>query len=153
GILGLDPNDPSIKTNEFTSPIDPSYDANAPYPAFSLTQAAKDWDAAGFKADSKGIRTYPGTSTEVNLTITPARGSPIHDSFMQLSANDLGNVGITLPINRSSLIFSPFAQGGLLRTGNFDVALFASSTSGDGESNTPSFDPNNIPSAANPGGG
>src|SRR5262249_11933457 len=41
GILGLDPNDKSVKTNEFTSPIDPSYDANAPYPAFSITQAAK----------------------------------------------------------------------------------------------------------------
>lgn len=150
GILGL----PCAKvlTNEFTAPIDPSYDTNAPYPAYNVAGANALLDGLGMKRGANGKRTYPGTKTEINLQLYTTFGNPIRESFLELIKQDLGTVGLSATVNQSHKFFSAFDAGGILKTGAYDVGLFTFSTPADGDSNTGEIIPSQIPAANNPGG-
>lgn len=150
GILGL----PCAKvlTNEFTAPIDPSYDTNAPYPAYSVAGANTILDGLNMKRDAKGKRTYPGTTDEITLQMYTTFGNPIRESFLELIKQDLGTVGITAVVNQSHKFFAGYDAGGILKTGVYDVGLFTFSTPADGDSNTAEIIPSQIPGKTNPGG-
>jgi ABC-type transport system substrate-binding protein len=155
GILGVDCNSTSIKTNEFTAPPDPSYDPNAPIASFNVPDANKILDAAGYTKDASSIRQYPGTTKEVTLNLATTAGNPLRESFLQLIKQQVSvNLGINVnyTLYKSGKFFTSFSQGGILATGNYDVALFAYSTFAEGDQATGNFDPNAIPSAAHDAG-
>lgn len=150
GILGVDCNAPSIKTNEFTAPPDPSYDPNAPVASFNVPDANALLDQAGFTRDAKNIRTYPGTKTEVTIQLATTAGNSVRESFLQLIKQQVSaNLGVNVNYNlyKAGKFFTNFGNGGILATGNYDVALFAFSTFAEGDQATGNFDPNSIPSA------
>jgi len=153
-ILGVDCNSQAVKTNEFTSNADPAYDANAPFPAYNPNDARQILTAAGYKYDGSKLD-YPNTTKQVTLQLYSTSGNPIRASFLQLlQLNWQTNLGINVVVNtvKSNKLFGGYDAGGVLKTGTFDVALFAYSTNGDGDQNTGTLDPSQIPSATNKGG-
>ena len=147
-VLGQDCNATGIHTNEVTVPLDPAYDTNATFPAFNAADAASLMDAAGFKKDSKGVRTYPGTTKEVTLNVITRGPNAVRTSFLQLiQAGWQKNLNINVTFENDPAIFKPWDANGDLYRGTYDVALFAFSTNGDCDQLTTNFQGNQIPSA------
>src|SRR6185437_12260905 len=101
---------------------------------------------AGYKLDANGLRTYHDGKTEINLQFVTTSGNLVRNSTLALAAQQWGaNLGIQVTPVESTKIFAPYDSGGLLYTGNFDCALFAFSTSGDGDSLTTNISTSQIP--------
>jgi ABC-type transport system substrate-binding protein len=146
-ILGKDCNDPAVRTNVLTVPLDPAWDANAVFPAYNGAQGLSDMEAAGFKLNG-GKLDYPGTTTQVSINVSSTVGNALRNAFMQrMTADWATNLHIKATFAGDPKIFSSFADGGLLYTGNFDVALFAFQTTGDIDQLTSNFQSDQIPSA------
>jgi ABC-type transport system substrate-binding protein len=129
-------------------PLDPSYDTNAPFPAFNAADAASLMDTAGYKVDAAGFRTYPGTTKEVSFNVITRGPNAVRTSFLQLIQHDWQtNLKVHVTFSNDPLIFKPWDANGTLYHGTFDVALFAFVTNGDCDSNTGGTQSDQIPSA------
>ncbi len=153
GILGVACNDPAYQTDEFTVPLDPSFDPNTHLPAFNATQAAADLTAAGYPVNG-GVRMMKDGKTPMVINVATTSNNLVRNSTLALIQQDWAtNLNITVTLTESTKsLFSSYADGGLLSTGTFDVALFAFSTSDDGDSLTCCIFSGSIPSKTNQGG-
>lgn len=82
--------------------------------------------ADGWKLGENGTR-YKG-GRPLALSLVYQSGSPDLDSIVEVMRAELQAVGITLLSRTYSheLLFAPQSEGGILATGRFDVALYAS---------------------------
>jgi peptide/nickel transport system substrate-binding protein len=152
-LFGVNCKDPTIYTDEFTAPPDQAYDSSAPAVKFDVTDANNLLDAAGFKLDSKGLRTYPGTTNEVSVVIAAKNNRPVRESMVTLMKDELAaNLHITATTLLSSKMYSPFGSGGIMTTAACDLCEAGYSGYGEGDQNSPVFDPAQIPSATNQAG-
>jgi peptide/nickel transport system substrate-binding protein len=98
-----------------------------PLTPFDLRHAAKMLDAAGWKRGADGMRAKHGVPLAVDLAI-PAGYVP-SEGVANIIHDDWGQIGVAVTIHTWSdaQFFAPYAEGGALQTGKFDVANLAQS--------------------------
>jgi peptide/nickel transport system substrate-binding protein len=106
------------------SPKNPSFDKAVPTAPFDLAQAGKLLDAAGWKPGPDGIRAKDGHT--LNLTFATSTGTPDADSMIELIRANWKKIGVGLSVKHypSPLMFAPFANGGIVYGGKWDVITF-----------------------------
>jgi peptide/nickel transport system substrate-binding protein len=125
GILGVACDDKTYKTDEFTAPIDPSYDPNTSLPTYSVSQSSADLTAAGYQLVG-GKRMMKDGKTPMVLDIATTAGNLVRNSALTLEQADWEtNLGVTVNLTESKAFFAPYDSGGLLVTGNWDISEFA----------------------------
>lgn len=118
------------------TPAAPFY-SPMPLAPFNIAQANKMLDGDGWVRGSDGIRAKNG----VKLALTLASGSsvPDIDQRIELIRSTWKQVGVSLTVQHynQALFFGPYANGGILLNGKWDVVTFAWQLTPDGDvSNT-----------------
>lgn len=116
-----------------------------PYP-HDPARAAAWLDEAGWKAGPDGMRTRDGQPLSAEI-VTVAGVIPRQNAELQIQ-QELRAVGVDLTIRNApaNLLFAPYAAGGLLQTGKFDLAIFGWSTIPDPD-DTDTLGPGRVPPA------
>ena len=106
-------------------PVHPDYDPNIKTVPFDLTKANALLDGAGWARGSDGLRAKNGKRLVVEFA--SSAGTPDVDSQLELIRSWWKQVGIGLDVHRyvAPLLFGPYASGGIIYTGKFDVVAFA----------------------------
>jgi peptide/nickel transport system substrate-binding protein len=106
------------------SPANPAYNKNVPTDPFDLAQAAKLLDEAGWKPGAGGVRSKNGHA--LNLTFATSTGTPDTDAMIELIRANWQKVGVALNVRRypSPMMFAPYANGGIVYGGKWDVITF-----------------------------
>ncbi len=108
---------PQTSIDELALPVTP----------FRPARAAAMLDAAGWKKGADGMRVRAGVPLAVDLAIpagyVPSQGvaNIIHDDWGQIG------VAVTIHTWSDAQFFAPYAEGGALANGKFDVANYAQS--------------------------
>jgi peptide/nickel transport system substrate-binding protein len=82
-------------------------------------------DQAGWKRGSDGVRAKNGV--RLSVVWANSTGSPDADQRIELIRQNWAQVGVQFTVQRyqPALFFGPYAQGGILYTGKFDVTGFS----------------------------
>jgi peptide/nickel transport system substrate-binding protein len=108
-----------------------------PTTAYSVTQAAADFDAAGYKVSSSCPNGGRADTTGkcISLDFVTTSGNPARAQAQVAIAQDLAKVGIAT--NQSQVkagkLFGNFSDGGVLYTHAFDLAMYTNTLSAPGE--------------------
>ncbi len=113
-----------IVQDDPVSPKNPTFDKSVPTAPFDLAQAAKLLDEAGWKPGPDGIRAKNGHA--LNLVFATSTGTPDTDSMIELIRANWKKIGVALSVKRypSPLMFAPYANGGIVYGGKWDVITF-----------------------------
>ncbi len=124
--------------DEDIAPISWAHTSDVAHYAYDPAQATALLDAAGWKPGSDGIRVKDGKRLTLEMA-EAAGGTTGHNEDVQVQQM-LAAVGIevTIKVVGASLFFAPASQGGVLPSGNFDLANTGWSSSADPD-NSPLF--------------
>jgi peptide/nickel transport system substrate-binding protein len=113
-----------ILQDNVVSPKHPTFDPTVPTDPFDLAQAAKLLDDAGWKPGPGGIRTKNGHA--LNLSFATSVGTPDTDSTIELIRANWQKVGVGITVRRypAPLFFAPYANGGIVYGGKWDLIFF-----------------------------
>ena len=103
----------------------PYWDSDIKPSAFNIAKANQMLDQAGWKMGPNGIRSKNGVP--LNLDFATSTGSPDTDQQIELLRSwwkQIG-VGITVKHYPSNLLFAPYADGGVVYNGKWDMIIFA----------------------------
>ncbi|HZS76370.1 MAG TPA: peptide ABC transporter substrate-binding protein [Ktedonobacteraceae bacterium] len=125
---------------------DPAIQA-APY---DPTTARKLLAQAGWQPGKDGILTRQGQSFSIHLLTTS--DNPLRAAAAQRIQHDLRAVGIAVSIQYADLgpFFALYTRGGLLATGNYDLAMFGYQDAPDPDDEYNTFHSSQIPTADAP---
>jgi len=109
--------------DSFMPPTYPDVPKNVAKIPYDVARANAMLDAAGWQRGADGIRAKNGT--RLVLAVALVSGNPFLDQIVELTRAWWGKIGVGLTVKGylASQLFDPLA--GVLRKGNFDVALFA----------------------------
>lgn len=107
------------------APTHPMFDPNIPKVPFDLAKAASLLDGAGWTRGSDGIRTKNGT--RLSIDFASSVGTPDFDQQLALIQSWWKQIGVDMNVHRyaSPLLFAPYANGGIIYAGKFDMVGFA----------------------------
>ena len=107
------------------APTHPAFDPHIPKVPFDLAKANALLDAAGWKRGSDGIRVKNGERFTINFAAFI--GSPDVDSQLALIQDWWKQIGVELDVHRyaAPVMFAPYAEGGIIYAGKFDMVGFA----------------------------
>jgi peptide/nickel transport system substrate-binding protein len=107
------------------SPASPYFDAKIQFAAFNIPKANAMLDAAGWKRGPDGIRAKNGV--KLSLIVVSNTGSADTDTRIELIRAWWKQIGVEFVRKNvdPKLLFAPYADGGVLYTGKFDVAFAA----------------------------
>jgi len=107
------------------APSHPLYDPHIPKVPFDLNKANALLDGAGWKRGADGIRSKNGVRLSLNVAATT--GTPDADAQIALIQEWWKEIGIETEIHRYAppIFFAPYANGGIVYNGKFDVIFFA----------------------------
>ena len=111
--------------NVVVAATDPATPRDIPFTPFDPSKANAILDAAGWRRAAGGMRSRNGT--QLSLVFASSSGTPDVDTMIELIRSSWGAVGAEIGVQRyqSSTLFGPYAQGGIMQTGKFDVAAVA----------------------------
>jgi len=114
-----------ILQDAVVSPASPFYNERLGFTQYNPAKANALLDAAGWKRGPDGIRAKNGV--RLNLQVVSNAGSPDTDQRIELLRANWRQIGVSLVRKNVSpaLLLAPYAQGGIIFTGNFDVVFFA----------------------------
>lgn len=114
-----------VLQDAYVSPKAPDYDRSLGFTAYEPAKANALLDAAGWIRKSDGIRAKHGVRLAIELVSNT--GSPDTDQRIELLRAGWRQIGVALVRKNVSpaLLFAPYADGGLIFTGRFDVVFFA----------------------------
>lgn len=143
----------SLRVDAILPAPSPDYDPTIKTYGYDLTQARQDMQIAGWDCPRGGICTRGGQPFPTLRLVTTNR-FVTRQQAMELLQQDLAALGIPASLNYYSAceLFCSFTQGGILATGQYDLALFTNSFGLDDDSTFSSFESSQIPSASNPFG-
>jgi peptide/nickel transport system substrate-binding protein len=103
---------------------------------FDPAEANKLLDGAGWVRGSDGVRSKRGV--RLRLIWAALTGAPDNDRFIELVRSMWAKVGVELEVRRyaPALFFGPYADGGTLYAGKFDVVSFSWGFTPDGDLST-----------------
>jgi peptide/nickel transport system substrate-binding protein len=107
------------------SPKHPVFDRSVPTDPFDLALAAKLLDQAGWKPGPDGIRVKNGQT--LTLEWATSSGTPDTDSMIELVRANWQKIGVAITVRHypSPLMFAPFANGGIVYGGKWDLITFS----------------------------
>jgi peptide/nickel transport system substrate-binding protein len=114
-----------VLQDAYVSPAAPFYDRSLGFTGYDPVKASAMLDAAGWKRGSDGIRAKGGVRLSIDLVSNT--GSPDTDRRIELIRQGWQRIGVALVRKNvsSALLFAPYADGGIIYTGKFDVVFFA----------------------------
>jgi peptide/nickel transport system substrate-binding protein len=103
----------------------PAYDKSLGLVPFDLAKANALLDADGWKPGADGVRVKNGV--RLSLEFTLASGAPDIDTRVELVRAWWKQVGVALTVKHflPAVYFAPYADGGIMFGGKYDVATFA----------------------------
>lgn len=106
------------------SPQNPSFDRSVPTDPFDIVTARKMLDGAGWHVGSDGLRTKNGQS--LNLTLATSTGTPDVDSMIELLRPNWQRIGVAITVRHypAPMLFAPYADGGIVYGGKWDMVTF-----------------------------
>jgi peptide/nickel transport system substrate-binding protein len=114
-----------VLQDAYVSPAAPYYDRSLGFTGFDPAKANAMLDAAGWKRGRDGMRAKGGVRLSIDLVSNT--GSPDTDRRIELIRQGWQQIGVALVRKNvsSTLLFAPYADGGIVFTGKFDAVLFA----------------------------
>jgi peptide/nickel transport system substrate-binding protein len=108
---------------------------DVPRVPFDTASANALLDRDGWRRGSDGVRAKDGM--RLDFTFVTATGAPDTDAILELIRLNWEQLGVHFDIKHypSPLLFAPFATGGILYAGKFDISTFTWYTSADGALN------------------
>jgi peptide/nickel transport system substrate-binding protein len=102
----------------------PYYDPNIPPVPFNIAKANAMLDAAGWKRGADGVREKNGV--KLNLTMAEQTGSPNVDHEIEFFRSTWQQIGVGINVHQypSAMLFEPYADGGIIYNGKWDLVLF-----------------------------
>jgi len=102
----------------------PYYDPKIPLVPFDIAKANEVLDAAGWKRGADGIREKNGVKLDLNFAAIV--GSPDVDNQIEYMRSTWKQIGVAFTLHhyQSAQFFAPYASGGILYGGKWDVTLF-----------------------------
>jgi peptide/nickel transport system substrate-binding protein len=115
--LGIIQDDP-------VSPTNPSFDRAVPTDPYDPAQAGKLLDQAGWAMGPNGVRAKNGKP--LSFVFATSTGSPDADQQIELMRANWKQIGATIDVRRypSPLLFAPYANGGIVYGGKWDMIVF-----------------------------
>lgn len=108
------------------SPVTPAsrFHTNLPPIPFDIAKGNAILDAAGWKRGPGGIRSKNGV--RLSLTLATSAGAPDTDTIVEIVRSGWKQLGVEFSVKRylATQFFAPFAQGGVIYGGKFDVVFF-----------------------------
>ncbi len=107
------------------SPAHPAFDKNVPTAPFDLAAAGKLLDDAGWTLGAGGARTKNGKP--MAFTFATSTGTPDSDQTIELIRANWQKLGVSISVRHypSPLMFAPFANGGIVYSGKWDMITFS----------------------------
>ena len=107
------------------APTHPMFDSHIAKVPFDLTKAGALLEGAGWKRGSDGIRVRNGT--RLSIEFASSTGTPDFDSQLNLIQDWWKQIGVEMNVHRyaAPLLFAPYAEGGIVYSGKFDMVAFA----------------------------
>ncbi|HTU71279.1 MAG TPA: peptide ABC transporter substrate-binding protein [Candidatus Baltobacteraceae bacterium] len=104
--------------------IAPYYDPNIPLVPYDIAQANKLLDADGWKRGSDGIREKNGV--KLDLTFAAIVGLVNVDHIIEYLQSTWKQIGVGIEVRHypDPMFFAPYAAGGILYNGKWDITLF-----------------------------
>ncbi len=105
--------------------VAPFWDPNIKMQPFDLAAANALLDKAGWKRGADGVRAKNGV--RLDLDFATASGTVINDQLIEQLRQTWEQIGIRLTVSHylNTLLFAPYADGGILYRGKFDIIYFA----------------------------
>lgn len=143
----------SLRVDAILPAPSPDYDPTIKSYGYDLAQARRDMQIAGWDCPSGGICTRGGQPFPT-LKLVATNRFVTRQQTMELLQQDLAALGIPASLNYYSAcaLFCSFTQGGILATGQYDLALFSNAFGLDDDRTFSSFESSQIPTASNPFG-
>ncbi|HEY0614532.1 MAG TPA: peptide ABC transporter substrate-binding protein [Candidatus Elarobacter sp.] len=108
------------------TPLGPGhpFHIDVPRVPYDVAGANRLLDAAGWKRGADGIRAKGGV--RLDFTVAMATGNADTDAIVEQVRSTWSQAGARFEVKRypSPLLFAPYATGGILYNGKFDVAFF-----------------------------
>ena len=117
--------DVGIVQDAIISPASPFYDPKIPFVEFNIPKANAMLDAAGWRRGPDGVRAKNGV--RLSLVAVINNGSPDTDTRIELIRGWWKQVGVEF-VRKGvdpKVLFLPYADGGPLYTGKFDITFAA----------------------------
>lgn len=107
------------------APTHPVFDASIKRIPFDIAKAKALLDGAGWKPGSDGVRAKNGM--RLSIDFAAFTGSPDADAAYELVRVWWKEIGVELNIKRFAppIMFAPYADGGIIYSGKFDMVAFA----------------------------
>lgn len=107
--------------------------SNIPLVPFDIAEANRVLDAAGWQRGADGVRAKNGV--RLSFTFASTTGTPDSDRRIEAIRATWRQIGVTFEVHRyqPALFFAPFANGGTLFAGKFDVTSFSWGQTPDGD--------------------
>jgi len=107
------------------SPIHPAHDPAVPTTPFDLAAAGKLLDDAGWTMGPNGLRTKNGKT--MTFTFATTTGTPDADQGIELMRANWQKLGVAISVRHypAPLMFAPYASGGIVYGGKWDMITFA----------------------------
>lgn len=105
--------------------VAPYWDPSIAQVPFDIAKANQMLDADGWKMGADGVREKNGVRLDLNFAT--ASGTVVNDQLIELLRQTWKQIGINITVSHylSTILFAPYADGGILYRGKFDVAYFA----------------------------
>jgi peptide/nickel transport system substrate-binding protein len=103
----------------------PYWDPKIDFTAFDVAKANSILDSAGWKRGADGIRQKGGV--KLSLDVATSSGTPDADQQIEMIRQWWKQIGADMTVKHypSSLMFAPYADGGVVYRGNWDVVFFS----------------------------
>jgi peptide/nickel transport system substrate-binding protein len=101
--------------------VDPSTPKDIAFTPFDIAKANAILDAAGWRRGADGVRQKDGN--RLSVALVSSTGTPDADTIIELVRTWWNEIGVQLDVRRyqSEVLFGPYASGGILLNGRFDV--------------------------------
>jgi peptide/nickel transport system substrate-binding protein len=109
------------------------FHVDLPRVPFDVAAANRELDRAGWRRGPDGVRAKGGQRLE--FTVALGIGNPDIDALVELIRPSWAQIGARFEVKRypSPLYFAPFASGGILYAGKYDLGIYAWITSPNGD--------------------
>jgi peptide/nickel transport system substrate-binding protein len=120
--------------DDMISPANPAFDPHVPTTPFDLAAANRLLDRAGWVRREDGVRRKGSFRLSLLLPIPAGVGFGV-DQMTEMIRVWYRQIGVELDVKRypPAAIFVPYADGGILNTGNFDLMLWGTNDDPQGD--------------------